>query len=71
MSMAVLLALGTGFLLASYASVAANLANTVGLFTTVITAVLSVAVFKERLPKAEWALIGACTFLLVLFLIVP
>lgn len=70
-SMAVFLALGTGFLLASYDLVAANLANTVGLFTTAVTAVLSAIVFKERLPRSERVAIAVSTVLLVLFLIVP
>lgn len=70
-SMAVFTALGTGFLLVSYSFVAANLANTIGLFTTVSTAVMSAIVFRERLPKSEWSLIGVCTLLLSLFLIVP
>ncbi|MDQ1343673.1 MAG: hypothetical protein QG650_393, partial [Patescibacteria group bacterium] len=58
-------------LLVSYASVAANLANTVGLFTTVVTAVLSAWVFREKLRKAEWALVIVSTLLLCIFLIVP
>lgn len=68
--MAVFLALGTGFLLVSYSLVPANLANTIGLFTTVSTAVLSAWIFREKLRASEWSLIGVSTALLCLFLIV-
>lgn len=68
--MAVFLALGTGFLLVSYSLIPANLANTIGLFTTVLTAVLSAWTFRERLSFAERSLVGVSTALLCLFLLV-
>lgn len=69
--MAIFLALGTGFLLVSYSLIPANLANTVGLFTTVVTAVLSSWLFRERLQSTEWRLIAVSTILLCVFIILP
>lgn len=69
--MAIFLALGTGFLLVSYSLIPANFANTIGLFTTVVTAVLSSWLFRERLRSTEWWLIAISTILLCVFIILP
>ncbi|MFZ3233618.1 MAG: hypothetical protein WA194_09140 [Patescibacteria group bacterium] len=40
------------------------MSNTIGLFTTILTAVMSAWIFREKLKKSEWALIAVSTFLL-------